>query len=94
MYDYLSESGELRQAELPCSCLVVLGEARKGGLPTGQGGMGRRVYTKNHVFRTQKEKGNYGKGGEQNLSGGIAWLLDHPIRPRQHRLRPNCYYAL
>jgi len=38
----------------------------QGGIPAGTGGMGRTVYTKHHVFRIQKEKGNYGKGGEQN----------------------------
>src|SRR5262245_30895559 len=33
-------------------------QTRKGGLPTGPRGMERRVYTKNHFFRIQKQKGN------------------------------------
>src|SRR5262249_52322463 len=39
-------------------------------------GMGRRVYTKNDVFRIQKEKGNSAKGGQQQYRpGGIACLV-------------------
>ena|SRR5215467_193967 len=97
MYDYLSESGELRQAEPPCSCLVVLGEARKGGLPTGHGGMETMVYTNNHVFRIQKQKGN-------SVSLGAFWFssriwqrylitLSAPANMLGEMVRPICFAA-
>src|SRR5262245_16113943 len=54
----------------------------QGDIPAGTGGMGRWVYTKNHVFRTQKQKGNsvsrgafwFGSrtGGRQQSHGGTS----------------------
>src|SRR5262249_40069303 len=46
----------------------------RGGLPTGQRGMGRRVYTKSHVFRIQKQKGNsvsFGLSAFAHASGSV-----------------------